>query len=112
MKYVVLVLVAIGAFIAGVIFENIRIVDEIDKTSAVLMSGSAIDNSANQIKLNNEYLEKIENQRYEELKEKIQFSNEVFLQIKKDAGSICEQFVCSEKQLEYINNAKNKAEKT
>lgn len=107
MKYLLVVPIILGAFYAGVNYENNRLVGEPDTTIAVMLSALAINNAKHQLQINSEYLALIENGRLDKLKEKINSNTQFLGTVKSDAESVCKEVNCSSKHMEVISNAIN-----
>lgn len=106
-KYVLIIPVFLGAFFAGMYYENNRIIVEPDTTIAVLLSAQAINNTRYQLQLNSEYLELIENEQLNKLRIKLNSNSQLLISIKSDAESVCIKPSCSSKHLNILNNAIN-----
>jgi hypothetical protein len=102
MKYILVISLIAISFLGGVFFENSRLVDEPDKTVAIMLSKQAIDNSKYQLIENAEYLSLLENQDYKKLMEKIESNSILLAEIRNEAESLCNQVACSEEQKAYL----------
>ena len=106
-KYLLITLIILIVFYAGIYYENKRLAGEPDITIAVMLSALAIDNSQYQLQLNLEYLALLENGKIDELKKKINSNSKILTSIKADAESVCQEVRCSNKHTVAIQNAIN-----
>jgi hypothetical protein len=98
MKYFVIVILIIAAYIAGIYYENDRLVGEPDKTIAIFISKTAIENAEFQLKTNEKYIKLLKEQDYEKLEKEILKISKLYTEIRDDALTVCERVECNEAQ--------------